>query len=210
METTQKVSTEIVKEALAKSLNYSDYRAMVKQLAEQNSNTGPEKTESLANYTQLNDKRMNRWDKTLKLEVDATQKINAFKDKVTWLVLTESWCGDASPSLPVMNKISELAPNINLKIVLRDENLELMDAFLTKGARSIPKLIMLEQETNTVIGEWGPRSFVATKMVENYKKEHGKLTAEFKEDLQKWYNKDKGKDILNDLVGLLTYLETDR
>ena len=39
-------------------------------------------------------------------------------------------------------------------------------------------------------------------MVEAYKKEHGKLTPEFKEDLQKWYNQDKGQSILSDLQAI--------
>ena len=101
-----------------------------------------------------------------------------------------------------MNKLAELNPNIDLKIVLRDENLDLMNLFLTNCAQSIPKLVTLDSESHEVKGEWGPRPSAATKMVEDYKTEHGKLTPEFKEDLQVWYNKDKGQNILEDLVSL--------
>ena len=92
---------------------------------------------------------------------------------MTWLVITESWCGDASPSLPVMNKIAELSSHLELRIVLRDEHPELMDVFLTNGARSIPKLIVLDGNTNDVLGEWGPRSPKATEMVMDEKKRYG-------------------------------------
>lgn len=204
METiTEKETKALIKDGLRKAQSYSDYRAMVKRLASEEGTTGPEQTASYIEYTQLNDRRMRRWDKTLKFPVEAVEKIKAIDKKLQFLVLTESWCGDAAPSMPVMNKIEELNPNIELKVLLRDENLELMKRFLTKGAKSIPKLILIDQEANEVLGDWGPRPKVAAKMVQDYKEEHGKLTAEFRQDLQVWYNKDKGQNILNELIDLL-------
>ena len=120
----------IIQRALEFGMTYGEYRKLVQELAIRNSNTGPEKTEALANYTQLNTKRMDRWDKTLRIPNETVDHVKALKQKMTWLVLTESWCGDASPSLPVMNKLAELTPNLDLKIVLRDEHPELMDLFL--------------------------------------------------------------------------------
>ena len=155
----------IIQRALEFGMTYGEYRKLVQELAIRNSNTGPEKTEALANYTQLNTKRMDRWDKTLRIPNETVDHVKALKQKMTWLVLTESWCGDASPSLPVMNKLAELTPNLDLKIVLRDEHPELMDLFLTNGTRSIPKVIVLDSLTQKVLGEWGPRSSKATIMV---------------------------------------------
>lgn len=198
-----KSTKNLIQDALDVSMSYVEYRTMVQELAEMKSNTGPDKTEALINYTQLNDRRMRRWDKTVKVSNEVMDEVKAIKGKRTWLILTESWCGDASPSLPVMNKLTDLNPNLDLKIVLRDEHPQLMDLFLTKGARSIPKLIVLDTATNTVLGEWGPRSAKATKMVEDYKAEFGTLTPEFKQDLQVFYNKDKGQDIIKDLRQLL-------
>ncbi len=103
-----------------------------------------------------------------------------------------------------MNKIAESAAKITFKVALRDENLELMDLFRTNGTLSIPKLIMLDEQRLKVLNSWGPRPTKATKMVEVYKKENGELTPEFKQDLQLWYNKDKGQNILDDLMELLT------
>lgn len=195
---------EKIQKALDQGMSYQDYRLLVSNLAEQNSNSGPEITEALTNYTQLNDKRMRRWDKTLRIREDITNQVNSIEPQITWLVLTESWCGDASPSLPVMNKLAESNPKLDLVIALRDEHPELMDHFLTKGARSIPKLIALKTKNLEVLGEWGPRSTKATKMVEDFKSKNGTLTAEFKKDLQVFYNQDKGMDILKDLLELLT------
>ncbi|MEO0572052.1 MAG: thioredoxin family protein [Bacteroidota bacterium] len=193
----------IIDKALQSGMNYSEYRDLVHELATINSNSGLDKTASLANYTQLNDRRMKRWDKTLSIPDEAVSKIKIQDARVTWLVLTESWCGDASPSLPVMNKLTEINPNIELKIVLRDEHPELMDRFLTNGSRSIPKLIAMDSKTQKVLGEWGPRSTKATQMVVDEKAKNGVLSPEFKQELQVFYNKDKGQDILRDLTELL-------
>ncbi len=201
--TLEKTTKALIEESLPKSRSYTEYRNLVAQMAEEKKSTGSEQTEALTNYTHLNDRRMKRWDKTLRFNEEVVGQISKVNRKITWLVLTESWCGDASPSLPVMHKITELNSNISLKIVLRDENVDLMNRFLTNGGMSIPKLIAIDDSTNEVLGEWGPRSKSATKLVEDYKAAHGQLSAEFKQDLQVWYNKDKGQSVLKDLTSLL-------
>jgi thiol-disulfide isomerase/thioredoxin len=198
---------DIIKESLNKSQSYQDYRDMVKHLVENNSTTGNDKSEAMINYTMLNDRRMKRWDKTVKVSEEIEKRIAKFNEKITWLVLTESWCGDAAHLMPVMNKIAELNENIDFKVILRDENDELMNQFLTNGSKSIPKLIVLDDETGDVLNSYGPRPNEATKMVSDYKNDYGKLTPEFKEDLQRWYNKDKGQSTLKDLTAMLSELE---
>jgi hypothetical protein len=105
--------------------------------------------------------------------------------------------------MPVMNKVADLNDGIDFRVVLRDENEALMNQFLTNGGKSIPKLIMLDNTTGDIVNTFGPRPSEATKLVNDYKAEHGKLTPEFKEDLQQWYNKDKGQNAIKDLVALL-------
>ena len=197
----------IIAESIKRSTSYLDYRALVKQLTEENATTGIEKTEALADYTKLNDRRMKRWDKTMKIPEDAQEKITAFSESVTWLVITESWCGDAAHIMPVLNKMASLNDNIDFKVVLRDENIELMDAFLTNGGRSIPKVIMLDNASGEVLDTFGPRPSEATGYVNRFKAENGSLTPEFKEDLQHWYNKNKGQNIIEDVTEILCKLE---
>jgi len=203
METMEKTTTQLIAEGLSQAISYQDYRVLTETHALEGTNTGPEVTEALHNYTMLNHKRMKRLDKTLKLSDDVQQQIKDFKGDVTWLVLTESWCGDAAQTMPMMQKFADLNPNITFKVILRDENLDLMDQFLYNGGRSIPRLIAVNSDTNEVIADWGPRPSEATKMVNDYKEAHGKLTPEFKEDLQVWYNKDKGQGTAQDLLKLL-------
>lgn len=194
---------DIISNSLDKSISYSEYRELVEKLVEDQSTTGKDKTDALINYTMLNDRRMRRWDKTVKLSDEDIASIKSFDKKATWLVITESWCGDAAHVMPVINKVAELNDKIDYKIVMRDENDALMDAFLTNGGRAIPKLIMIDDTTNEVVNTFGPRPSVATKLVNDYKALHGKLTPEFKEDLQRWYNKDKGQSTVSDLINLL-------
>lgn len=199
----------IITTSLENSMTYQAYRELVKQLTEEKTTTGNEKTEDLVNYTKLNDQRMKRWDKTLKITKASQKKILAFSQNVTWLAITESWCGDAAHVLPVLNKIAELNNHINLRIVLRDENTELMDQFLTFGSRSIPKLIMIDEETKTVINTFGPRPSDATHFVNRYKALYVTLTPGFKEDLQHWYNNDKGQNIIENLTEMLCEYEAN-
>ncbi|GAB5563668.1 MAG: thioredoxin family protein [Winogradskyella sp.] len=199
----QTMIKDIIATSLDQSMTYEAYRALVQELVENQSTTGHEKTEALVNYTMLNDIRMKRWDKTVKLIDEFKSKIESYDKPVTWLVITESWCGDAAHIMPVINKVAELNDNIDLRVVLRDDNDALMNEFLTNGGKAIPKLIMIDNSTEDVVNTFGPRPSVATKMVNDYKAEYGKLTPEFKEDLQRWYNKDKGQSTIEDLVDLL-------
>ena len=196
----------IIEESLKKSQTYQEYRDFVKNLVENNSTSGKDKSEELVEYTKLNDRRMKRWDKTLKISQEIQNEIASFNEKITWLVIVESWCGDAAHLVPVMNKIAELNDNIDFKVVLRNDNEALMDLFLTNGNQSIPKLIMIDDETGDVLNSYGPRPSEATKMVKDYIEEHGKLTPQFKENLQHWYNKDKGQSTIKDLMEILQEL----
>ncbi|TMM32423.1 thioredoxin family protein [Polaribacter aestuariivivens] len=192
----------IIEKSLENSISYLEYRLLVSNLLLENKATGPEQSEALTNYSLLNDKRMKRLDKTIKITEETIQEFQKITEPQTWLVITEGWCGDAAQNLPVISKIADINSKINLKIVLRDENLELMDLFLTNGGRSIPKLIALDTENN-ILFTWGPRPTVATNMVIDYKAKNGSLDAQFKQDLQVWYNKDKGKSVQKDFTDLV-------
>ena len=196
--------SNIIRESLTKSMSYDTYRELVTNLVAKGKSTGPNQSEALSNYSMLNDKRMQRLDKKITLSDEIIAKVNAVNKPVTWLVLTESWCGDAAQTLPVMNKVAALNNNINFKVVLRDDNEELMNAFLTNGSKSIPKLIMFDEVAENVIGTFGPRPSKATEMVNAYKETHGALDAAFKKDLQLWYTKDKGQNTADNLVSLLS------
>jgi hypothetical protein len=200
---------KIIENSLKKSISYTDYKTMVATLLVDGKSTGTEQSEALTNYSALNNKRMERLDKTIKISKTTVQEFQKVLEPQTWLVLTESWCGDAAQNLPVLHKIANTTDKIDLKIILRDEHLELMDLFLTNGGRSIPKLIALDKDNN-VINSWGPRPTIATKMVADYKEKNGAIDSQFKQELQLWYNKDKGQNVQEDFIHLATHFSSEK
>ncbi|CAL2090121.1 thioredoxin family protein [Tenacibaculum sp. 190524A05c] len=194
---------KVIENSLEKGISYNQYRDLVSDLLKDQKSTGSKQSEALFNYSLLNDRRMKRLDKTSKLTESTVENVKKINQPQTWLVLTEGWCGDAAQNLPVLSKMANENENVDLKLVLRDENLELMDEFLTNGGRSIPKLIALDEEKN-VLFTWGPRPSVATKMIADYKEANGVVDAKVKEDLQRWYNKDKGVNVQEDIISLLS------
>lgn len=196
-------TNSLVKESLSKAISYQDYRGQVATHVEYGTSSGPDKSEALSNYTLLNNSRMKRLDKTMKIEEVVLEKFKQYHKNVTWLVLTESWCGDAAHAMPVMNKLVEQAKNLDFKILYRDENKELMNRFLTNGTMSIPKLIAFDNETQEVINDWGPSPLMIMNKTKDFKAANATLTTEFKKEIQIWYNQNKGKCIARDLLKLI-------
>ena len=192
-----------IEKGLQKAISYSSYRNLISDLIASGKSSGPIQSAALLNYSMLNDRRMTRLDKTIQLRQETLLTVKKIDKPITWLVLSEGWCGDAAQTLPVINKIANESDLITLKIIFRDEHEELMNYFLTNGGKSIPKLLVLNSE-NEVLNTWGPRPDKATKMVKDYKNKHGQLDATFKQELQVWYNKDKGVNIQENMLGLLT------
>jgi|UniRef100_UPI004047CB21 hypothetical protein len=193
---------QLFKKSLEKSISYTDYRKLVSNLLEKGKSTGTMQSEDLLNYSKLNVARMHRLDLKTILTDETISALKAVNRPQTWLVITEGWCGDAAQILPVLNTMSLVNEHIDFRIVLRDENPELMSQFLTNGSMSIPILLLLN-DAYELMGSWGPRPSIATQMVQDYKATHGGLDAEFKKELQVWYNKDKGQSIQKDLIGLI-------
>lgn len=197
---------EIIENSLKSAQSYTAYKEMVLQLLKEGKSTGGVQNNDLFQYTKLNNQRMKRLDKQTKLHEETLTKAQKINKEFTWLVLTESWCGDAAQTLPVINKFAEANKKIDLKVVLRDENEELMNKFLTNGSKSIPKLIVVDNASLEVVGSWGPRSAKASKIVTEYKEKHGKIDDQLKTDLQNWYNDDKGTHIEMEMLELIDEL----
>lgn len=192
----------LIQQRLATSYSYQEYRKLVSDLLAEGKSTGPNQTEDLTHFSMLNMKRMDRLDKKIELSEDTILRLQKLDKKQLWLVLTEGWCGDAAQNLPVIEKMAKQSSHIELRLILRDENPEVMNLFLTNGAQAIPKLISFDEEFN-VLFTWGARPSIATQMVTDYKAKHGKLDPEFKKNLQVWYNKDKGQNVQSDVVTLI-------
>ena len=198
-----KKTNTLVKKSIEKAISYKEFRDQVAQHVENGTSSGPYQSEALSHYTLLNNSRMKRLDKTTKINEEILEEFRNYKGNLTWIVLTESWCGDAAHSMPVMNKVAEMAANIDFKVLHRDENEELMNEFLTNGSMSIPKLIVFDNDTQEVINDWGPSPSTVIKMTKDFKEKHKVLTPEFKKEIQVWYNQNKGKCIAGDMAELI-------
>jgi hypothetical protein len=196
-----------VAKALFNSHSYPEYRKLVSDLLLEGKSTGNEQSDDLKHYSELNETRMNRLDKTIKITDENSLKLKNLNNEYIWLVISEGWCGDAAQLLPVINKMAIDAGKIELRIVLRDENDELMKLFLTNKKKSIPVVIVVDKETGSVLGKWGPRPKGATDLITDYKKEFGVIDEIVKTNLQLWYLHDKGISTQNELVNLMLDLE---
>ena len=118
------------------------------------------------------------------------------------LVLAEDWCGDASNTVPVLARLAETAPNLELRVLERDENPELMDRYLTNGSRSIPIVIVLDENFEP-IGRWGPRPAELQEFVIGEKRRGEMETSEIYREARRWYARDAGETTLRELLGVL-------
>lgn len=196
-----------VAKALFNSHSYSEYRKLVSDLLLEGKSTGNEQSEDLTHYSTLNETRMNRLDKTIKITDENNGKLKALNNEYIWLVISEGWCGDAAQLLPIINKMAVESGKIDLKIVLRDENEELMNLFLTNKNKAIPILIVVDKETGSIYGKWGPRPKSAADLIIEYKKEFGVIDETAKTNLQLWYLHDKGISTQNELINMMLDLE---
>lgn len=193
--------------ALFHSHSYHEYKKLIADLLLDGKSTGKEHSGELTNYSKLNDVRMNHLDDTIIVSEENILKLNALSKEYIWLVLVEGWCADGAQIVPVLNKMAVAAHQIDLKIVLRDENEDLMNLFLINGTRSIPKVLVIDKQTGLVLGSWGPRPQGATELMQNYKEKHGTVDETVSADLQLWYLNDKGISIQNELIQLMLGLE---
>ena len=193
----------IIEKSLSQSYSYTAYRNHIKTLLKEGKSSGNEQSEALTHYSELNEARMNRLEKTVKISTEIIQKLNQLNGDYIWLVISEGWCGDAAQTLPVIYKMAELSEKIDLKIVFRDENEDLMNLFLSNGTKSIPKLLILDKSTLDVLGHFGPRPMGAKQLILDYKAKHEIVDETAKTNLQLWYLHDKGFSIQKEILDLI-------
>lgn len=186
---------------ILKGMTYDVYLDLLKDLLSEGKTTGPNQDAGLFEYAKLNIQRMERIYKTVVITDELANKVKAINDKQTWICITEGWCGDAAQSLPLFARLAELNSNITLKMILRDENLELMDRYLTNGGRAIPVVIALQGGKE--LWKWGPRPASLQVIVDEFKQNPTVTFEELKTQLHTWYAKNKTVDQQNELLKLI-------
>jgi len=192
----------ITQQLIDNAYTYEAYRAMINENFAQGKTTGNNHSEAMLHYTKMNIQRMKRLEKTSKITAEVAATVKQISSPQIWLIITEAWCGDAAQSVPVIAKLADLNPNIQLRLILRDEHPNVMDAYLFNGTRSIPKLIVLNAETLEEMGNWGPRPKAAQAIIDEHKA-LGSAHEVYVELVHKWYNTDKTVAIQEELNALL-------
>jgi hypothetical protein len=117
------------------------------------------------------------------------------------LVLSEDWCGDAVNTVPFVARLADLTPGLDLRVVGRDANPDLMDTHLTGVARSIP-VIILYDEAFVERGWWGPRPAPLQEWVFGPEGQALDKTARYRH-VRGWYARDRGRTTLDEILTLL-------
>ncbi|MEN9973750.1 MAG: hypothetical protein RIS20_2097 [Bacteroidota bacterium] len=190
---------------LTNCYSYESYKSFVTELVERGKTSGPEQREDLIHFTELNARRMKRIEKTTVLSEELKANLERIIAPYTWILISEAWCGDAAQIVPVIGKIAAQNSKIDLKIILRDEHLSIMDQYLTNGGRSIPKLICLDQDFQEVF-VWGPRPKSIQQVVTDTKAEGISDHSILVERLQNAYNLDHTKSIQQEISELIELL----
>jgi hypothetical protein len=127
-------------------------------------------------------------------------RVRAIADRWHLLVLAEDWCGDAVNVVPVLAQLAQLSSKLDLRILRRDANPDVIDAHLTDGARSIPVLVMLDDDF-VERAWWGPRP----RELQQWVKTSGRAMA--KEEryraVRRWYARDRGVSIIREVLCLM-------
>ncbi|WP_297336952.1 thioredoxin family protein [Algoriphagus sp.] len=178
-------------DVVAQAMTYSEYKNLIDSLFAEGRTTGENQSASYLEYTRMAIQRMKRWDKTIRIDQQMTELVKKLPPQL-WVIITEAWCGDAAQTIPYISKLAELNPTIQLRLILRDENPEIMNQYLTHGARSIPKLIALSPGLQQEYFVWGPKpSYLMEKQREFKTDPKGKTSKEFVEEVHLWYARDK-------------------
>ena len=194
-------------DSLAGAYTYQAYRQLIDELLTQGKTTGPNQSEELTHYTELNVQRMERLDKTVKVQPALAAAAAGLQGNYLWLIITEGWCGDAAQLVPVFEAVAQASQgHLTTRYVLRDEHPELMDQYLTGGGKAIPKLLVLHPTTLAEITHWGPRPAPAQELFRKLKAE-GATHEAFALQLHTWYAHDRTQTTQNELLALVQGLE---
>jgi len=211
--TTQNLSSDQIldfKEIVSEALNYADYRAHVNDLIIEGKTTGLNQEERLVEFTKLNVHRMNRIDKTVRIDETTGAFFSSLNNTYKMLLIGDAWCGDCAQILPVLEKIAESSNGkIEMFIISRDTFPNLIEAFQSNGANAVPKVLIFDETKSNVLSTWGPRPKPGQAIMLNWKANMDTITWEdFEKDLHLWYTKDKGNAILSEISELLKELES--
>ena len=196
------MNAEFVEHVTASGLTPEAYD----EITEQRSAIDPATLEGLeaerAEFAKLNLYRVGRIRRTWKPSPELAALVARLEGPQTWMVLTEPWCGDSAQCVPCLEILADSRPDITVRYLLRDDNLDIMDRYLTGGKQSIPILVAFDPLGNELF-RWGPRPAEAQAVSEAALAD-GLEKPQRMEKLHLFYGRNRGRAFDAELVTLLT------
>src|ERR1051326_7932789 len=190
-----------------KLFSYEDYRDNIDKMIHGQSSDLPVQADDKMRFLPLNLQRMKRMEKTVFPDAKLQALLQQINKPLQWIVLAEPWCGDGAQNLPVLNTMAKTNVLIDLKVLLRDSNPDIMDRYLSDGKRSIPKLVCFDTESGEELFTWGARPSSLEKEIISFKEQNPAYNHDdFLAFVHSWYARDKGKGIQEDFIFLLSKL----
>lgn len=204
------MASTITRQLLDNAMSYEEFKQRVSDLYEEGRPTSGEDSDApLLEFTKLNINRLSRNEKSNTVNPELASLLSNFPKSMYWLVLAEGWCGDVAESLPILYNLTKPHDHIQLGVIFRDQNLDIMDQYLTNGGRGIPKLIMLDNDNLEELAHWGPRPEPIQSFVDEKKQELDQYETKMDwvnsihEGMHKWYAKDKGQTLQEEIKDIL-------
>ena len=160
-------------------------------------------------YIPINQQRARRVRKQIAevgLREDVLEAVSRVVPGTRMLVLNEVWCGDGAQILPVHEAMEQASGGrLEIRVLMRDSHLDMMDLFLTNGGRAIPKTVLLNESMH-VLGSWGPRPQEAMDLVKRIKSDPA-IAHTYGSAVHKWYAEDKQQNIQRELAVFLGHAQ---
>lgn len=182
-------------------LTYTDYIAQWREKLREPVAGLDKDARKMRHFMRYNIERTERVEAAYQPSEELLASMRAIDEPQLWMVITEEWCGDAAYNLPLINAAASTSEHVDLRIIRRDANLDIMDQYQTAGTRSIPKLVAFTLEGEELF-QWGPRPQSLVQERERWK-EDGIEGMEMVSASVNWYDAGNWIDAEPELAALI-------
>jgi hypothetical protein len=195
------LNAEFVQQVITSGLTSSAYQEVIEQRAALDPGDLEELEAEQAAFAKLNLHRVDRIQRTWRPSPELAALLTRINRPQIWMALTEPWCGDSAQCLPCLEILAESHSEITIRYLLRDDNLEIMDRYLTDGKRGIPFLVGFDTDGQELF-RWGPRPAEAKAVMDAANAEGLEKAAKL-EKLHLFYGRNRGRALDGELVDML-------
>lgn len=188
---------------LEQAIDWEAYLQLMKDMVASPNPPGKYADPKMQRYTESNLQRTNKVLDKMVLNQKLYNALSELNEEWIWLVISEPWCGDASWGTTALYLIASATDNIELKLLLRDDHTDVIEAYQTNGGNAIPKLVCLRKSDLAELGTWGPRPALLQNLVNDMKAEPNITFMESVRRLHARYEEDMTLSIQDEILDLV-------